>query len=1530
TVSQAHRQAESALKSLESQGFFASIPEQDAPLIVFGGPDGVLLRYDSFHQTTLKESILYQALIGLLEAGKKIVLISDQRYYDYVFAYEEQTTRKDTETIQVTEKGLFTRIVEAIPQDLRKNLTIYACSGAFKVEFDEYGQEKTDNDYNRAFAFESNLAGSIKEDIERIIEEYWKDYQANPEVYRNMYPAYTFRRPQVILNKGRLSQEERIYAINIIYLPSDRLPNNLTPENQDYNVRKSIIQRIKEELATQYPYIWDHYQIEEKGITSIDIHRKDVSKSNALKFHIRKNQIQPEGVAVFGNTEFYSRDRELLEAKGINAFNNSQESIGARLNKGLGGIYYACQQLSRESVQGFRQALSQTRKNFPEALQAALDYIQTHIHELNDRPLLLDKINWLKDIYDSFDLTYIDYPSWTALYLKAFEAQLLANVKEALEEYIGIYKQKDTIEDLWREADQIAKEKNIDNKNLFAYYSGIDPRAAKHSEELKGIYAKANRFSNLISDIRKTAQTLELSITRVLASYYQDTYYLSYKKSLLAETIQKQAPPDYYEAVYLGGGGKATTTLLQEFVNEEIKNIACIISNSDDGGDSEKIMYSLFRKLGIFFIPAGDAAGLNIFLSNDNFKILTLFWMESEKDKLQEEKDKLPNLTTIGRITSDSLYSSWRKRIEEVLVHRDAIAKVLNIQIQEPEDKIIFLTGILSLAELMDREFVEKGILRLNNTSTPNLILIGDAYDTGLIGLWKKPDIRLEQPRLKRLLGLTEQEPIVVGSDYEHSALLAVYEGGDINNDKDVVRYQTIITDRAHDRKLFALYFCHRPHIGRIKRLDIDAPAYPPANPQATEALEKAKRIIMGNGSLWTSLLPVLLYKEVAQTLVKKKQQGTPVIYIAKIKSDLENAVIDVENPIQEEDGEYYLKIEKQLTLREQLEAIRRHVARVLGKDVELNQIISHVIVPELTKETVKTLGYDLNTGESLIKLESKSQAKELKRALKEGKAQVSKLLKGIQPPVTEEDKQWLEEQGIEVIEIEEKDIIDIDNKGKPLYSNKRLYKEIMEISASLTTINAACSLYSSPKSRLPLRVMYLRNNTLMHAFQLYLNPAYSKEELARYVLYEVYNRLSIFGAEEILVDVDSGIYEEFIKLFNTPLEFDKKNKPKGYLELGSFMNIVYELPDNKQFRIRHVSTEEFNRLKEATPVYEAACRDFTKLAGTYLGIDIGGSDIKIVVLQDGGVVYSYKENWTPESFSEAGQHMDYILRLIDRALQETALSLQEINSLGISFNLVVVNNRPTGLGPVVNGLKAKEEIRKIKDIALTLQERLNIPVFILNDGDAGALWAAVRENAPNALALALGTGLAGGYADEALRIRDYLTEMGNVVLSLEEEALKHSFSKVLGAAQMYLSQRLAFELAETQGIDLSSISEKAEKLEHLQRLFDAGEEKAVYIFTQIGRYLADYIVYINTILPVENVYLFGRVLKGESGKQIVSSAKQILTQSSINITLSIPEDVEFAQAEGAAIYAAGMQKSATYLGELTPKQKEAHRRLSE
>jgi len=128
---------------------------------------------------------------------------------------------------------------------------------------------------------------------------------------------------------------------------------------------------------------------------------------------------------------------------------------------------------------------------------------------------------------------------------------------------------------------------------------------------------------------------------------------------------------------------------------------------------------------------------------------------------------------------------------------------------------------------------------------------------------------------------------------------------------------------------------------------------------------------------------------------------------------------------------------------------------------------------------------------------------------------------------------------------------------------------------------------------------------------------------------------------------------------------------------------------------------------------------------------------------------------------------------------------LNSIDGIGISINLAVNSNQPTGLGPVLNGVtenglyKNEDFKNTIHNISSIFSNEFNVPVYVLNDGDAAAVQVSVDMKLPNTLALSLGSGLAGGFVDSNNMVTDWLTEMGNIIIDIDENAVGHSFSKV-------------------------------------------------------------------------------------------------------------------------------------------------------
>lgn len=357
------------------------------------------------------------------------------------------------------------------------------------------------------------------------------------------------------------------------------------------------------------------------------------------------------------------------------------------------------------------------------------------------------------------------------------------------------------------------------------------------------------------------------------------------------------------------------------------------------------------------------------------------------------------------------------------------------------------------------------------------------------------------------------------------------------------------------------------------------------------------------------------------------------------------------------------------------------------------------------------------------------------------------------------------------------------------------------------------------------------------------------------------------------------------------------------------------------------------------------------RIRNLVLGIDLGGTDIKIAVADASGMILMFEHVWViqPKDLSE-GTHFCEVLKtlslfaltlatllrtsgnalLIEQGLRITesnrsslaamktliseaeavGLRIEPPDAVGLSFPDVIVSNEVVGgLTSKYQGIRAKyqdseggwlnqagywqEFSTTIKPLAELLSQGLRelssnrIPVYITNDGDAGALWAAIESGRPGTIGLSLGTSLAGGKVDHWLRPYSGMFEVGNLIVFIGPEGytqFNHKNLRIPGCAQQLLSQDTVFRLASVQGlIDGYPHGQEAVMLEHIATtLLEEQPERVQQIFETMGYYLVVTLATLDAAMvpgDLESVVLFGRVVNSSGGKLLVESAKRLLEQ---------------------------------------------------
>lgn len=277
---------------------------------------------------------------------------------------------------------------------------------------------------------------------------------------------------------------------------------------------------------------------------------------------------------------------------------------------------------------------------------------------------------------------------------------------------------------------------------------------------------------------------------------------------------------------------------------------------------------------------------------------------------------------------------------------------------------------------------------------------------------------------------------------------------------------------------------------------------------------------------------------------------------------------------------------------------------------------------------------------------------------------------------------------------------------------------------------------------------------------------------------------------------------------------------------------------------------------------------------GKRIGLDLGGSDIKVTALDEGKAVYTSEFPWDPKSATDCFYHIEHI----KKALLEAERRLGGVDAVGISTSGVVAGDKL--IYPSLF-LSCDEKQKRYcittiyKDIVASLFPDSSF--FLLNDGDASALLSSYLYGADDVLGLSLGTSLASGYIKEGA-LCPYLNELSKAPIDFSESAKSHYSLGIRGSASEVLGQKGIVSL--TQAKDLFFAGNLPEKLAQIQDRCKKGEEKAIACFEELGEMLGSAILYWSLFLPFSSVAVFGRVSDGNGGEIMRASALKEITKN--------------------------------------------------
>lgn len=295
---------------------------------------------------------------------------------------------------------------------------------------------------------------------------------------------------------------------------------------------------------------------------------------------------------------------------------------------------------------------------------------------------------------------------------------------------------------------------------------------------------------------------------------------------------------------------------------------------------------------------------------------------------------------------------------------------------------------------------------------------------------------------------------------------------------------------------------------------------------------------------------------------------------------------------------------------------------------------------------------------------------------------------------------------------------------------------------------------------------------------------------------------------------------------------------------------------------------------------------------GCRIGFDAGGSDRKVSAVIDGQTVYSEEVVWFPKTAADPAYHYDGIVA----ALKSAAAHMPRVDAVGVSSAGIFIDNRTRVASLFLKVPKEEFEQKVVNIYRNAITDTFGrIPYCVANDGDVSALAGAVSLEQPNVLGIAMGTSEAGGFVDANGCVTGWLNELAFAPVDASPDAVMDEWSLDYGVGTKYFSQDAVIKLAPRAGIALDETQPLAEQLVCVQKLMEAGDERAQAVFRTIGVYLAHSLVLYHDFYKFSHVLLLGRVMSGSGGDTIVNVCKQVLAdeypEAAGQIAIALPDE---------------------------------------
>jgi len=314
-----------------------------------------------------------------------------------------------------------------------------------------------------------------------------------------------------------------------------------------------------------------------------------------------------------------------------------------------------------------------------------------------------------------------------------------------------------------------------------------------------------------------------------------------------------------------------------------------------------------------------------------------------------------------------------------------------------------------------------------------------------------------------------------------------------------------------------------------------------------------------------------------------------------------------------------------------------------------------------------------------------------------------------------------------------------------------------------------------------------------------------------------------------------------------------------------------------------------------------------------YVGIDVGGTNTKIGLVDDRGRTLAY-DMISTEAESGAEQAIEQMARVMDELVQRAGVERTDVAGVGLATPGVLDARRGMLLRP--HNLPGWFDF-PIRD---RLAHHCGLPVTFTNDANAaafGEFWIGSAQEADSMLLLTLGTGIGGGIIIDGRMLDGQHSlggECGHIVIDMNPTARRCGCGGS-GHLEAYASATALVEFAEEalSAGESTSVAARVAAGEALSPLLlaeeaEKGDVLSRRLILDAARYLAAGIATLIHVVDPNAVVLGGAMTFGRDTTQLGRDFLETVRQETI-------ERLLYGLAENISIEYAGLGGDAGYIG---------------